>query len=108
MDSVQLQTRSNKIFRIINDFANLFPDEFEKCDIKKCGHCNAVGFTDASLQNFCSNCGGMGYVGFEKLYGEFVCRGCNGYGCGKCEEKGVVDWVTHARCTDTPKHKIAL
>ena len=102
MDDIQRQDRSNKIFKTIQDFEFLFPAEFEKCGIKKCGHCNAKGFTDNGLQNHCLNCGGMGYVGFKKLRGEFVCRTCNGYGCSRCDYKGTVDWIVHARNSDAP------
>ena len=105
MDDIQQQARSNKIFRIINDFMNLFPEEFEKCDIEKCESCKATGFTDQSLQRQCMSCGGMGFVGYEKLYGEFVCRMCNGYGCGSCKNTGVVDWVTHARGSEITKRR---
>lgn len=95
----QLQ-RSNRIFQAIKDFEKLFPEEFEKTNIRKCGHCNGVGFSDSSLQQQCTNCGGMGYVGYKKLMGEFVCRACNGYGCTFCEKKGTVDWISHARGSD--------
>jgi len=100
MDDLQLQQRSNKIFQTIQDFERLFPDEFEKCKISKCGHCNGTGFKDMTMQSHCSNCGGMAYIGFEKFYGEFICRSCNGYGCRMCENKGTVDWVEHARGSD--------
>lgn len=102
MDNIILQDRSNKIFKTIQDFEFLFAEEFEKCGINKCGHCNATGFTDKHMTSQCSNCGGMGYIGFEKLRGEFVCRTCNGYGCIICDYKGTVDWVTHATNFDAP------
>jgi len=99
IDSEQKQTRSNKIFQTIKDFDHYFHEEFEKCGIKKCGHCTA-GFRDLSLQFHCSDCGGMGYVGFKRLHGEYVCRTCNGYGCSLCDNRGTVDWVRHARSGD--------
>jgi len=98
-DSGKKQMRSNKIFEAIKDFETLFPEEFEKCDIKQCGHCTA-GFIDHSMVKMCTNCGGMGYVGFTKIKGEFVCRACNGYGCGHCNQSGIVDWITHANGSD--------
>lgn len=102
MNIVDLQNRSNKIFKVIKDFQYLFPDEFEKCGIVSCGHCNGTGLTKADLQTLCTNCGGMCYVGFKKLCGNFVCRTCNGYGCYKCNNKGTVDWITHANGRDYP------
>jgi len=100
MDEHRLQSRSNHIFKTIQTFERLFPDEFEKCGIKQCGHCNATGISNKHSLEHCSNCGGMGYVGYEKLHGEHVCRSCNGYGCGMCNYNGTVDWVTHARSSD--------
>jgi len=100
---VEQQQRSNKIFKTIRDFETLFPDEFRKCDIKSCGHCGGTGLKNKNPMNFCEYCGGIGYKGFEKIVGEFVCRTCNGSGCQKCENKGLVDWITHANGSDTWK-----
>jgi hypothetical protein len=105
MDSIQQQNRSNRIFTIIKRFETVFPDEFEKCGIKQCGHCGNSGFSNIHQMTHCTRCGGMGYVGFEKLDGEFVCRSCNGFGCKSCEYKGTVDWVTHATGNDIIKGK---
>lgn len=103
MDHIDIQNRSNRIFKVIKDFEILFPDEFEKCGITKCGHCNGTGLSSSyNVHSLCSNCGGMGYIGFKKLNGEFVCRTCNGYGCYKCNNKGTVDWITHANGRDHP------
>lgn len=98
------QLRSNRIFKVIRDFETMFYDEFQKCGIKKCGHCNGKGF-DKHLTNMCLNCGGMGYTGFKRINGEFVCRSCNGYGCSMCNSRGIVDWVTHARGSDIMEEK---
>lgn len=92
--------RANRIFKILKEFSDMFPDEFEKCDIKKCGHCNNTGLQNKQTSLICDNCGGMGFVGFKKLYGKYVCRSCNAYGCDKCEYKGIVDWVDHVRGND--------
>jgi len=100
INDIDKQTRSNKIFKIIKDFEQLFPDEFNKCGIKRCGHCNATGIGDKASMSLCTNCGGMAYVGFEKIGDDFICRGCNGYGCPKCNQVGLVDWCTHARGND--------
>ncbi len=105
MDEIEQQTRSNRIFTVIKNFEILFPDEFEKCGIEKCGHCNATGILNKSSMVICNYCGGMGYRGFEKLDGEFVCRTCNGYGCDSCNKIGTVDWVKHANGSDITKGK---
>ena len=106
MDTQQLQQRSNGIFKAIQSFERLFPDEFETCGIYKCGHCNATGISNKHSLGHCSNCGGMGYVGFKKLYGEHICRSCNGYGCGRCNDSGTVDWISHANGSDMTKGPI--
>jgi DnaJ-class molecular chaperone len=104
MDSINKQRKSNKIFETIRNFETLFPEEFQKCDIHKCGHCKGTGLKNTHTIEHCSYCGGMGYRGFEKIDGEFVCRTCNGYGCVHCNN-GIVDWVNHARGTDIVKGK---
>jgi len=96
-----LQQRSNKIFKTIKDFETLFPDEFRKCGITKCGHCNGSGITDKHQLGNCIHCGRMGYKGFEKIGDDFICRSCNGYACERCDYTGIVDWVTHATGSDT-------
>jgi DnaJ-class molecular chaperone len=93
--------RVNKIFQTIKEFENLFPEELEKCDLKKCGHCGGTGLRDKQQTILCDFCGGIGYKGFIKIEGHFVCRACNGYGCSRCNQKGTVDWITHARGRDT-------
>lgn len=103
-----LQCRANQTFKIIKNFERLFPDEFSKCGIKKCGHCAGSGFEDKHQMTNCNYCGGMGYKGFEKIQGEFICRACNSYGCKKCNHRGLVDWVTHARGSDITKEKYIL
>ena len=97
---IENNTRVNKIFKVIQEFNSLFPEEFNKCDIKKCGHCNGTGLKDKHHIIFCDFCGGIGYKGFKKIEGEFVCRACHGYGCFRCNYKGTVDWITHANGKD--------
>ena len=104
-DTLNQQRRSNKIFKTIQSFESLFPDEFETCGIYKCGHCNATGIKNKSSLENCTDCGGMGYVGFKKLYGHHVCRTCNGYGCRLCKHSGTVDWITHANSSDVMNDK---
>jgi len=98
--------RSNRIFKTIKNFEILFPDEFDKCGINKCGHCRGSGFADIHQMSNCTHCGGMGYKGFERIQGEFVCRTCNGYGCNKCRGAGTVDWIKHANGSDIRTYKI--
>ena len=97
------QQKSNKIFNIIRNFEMMFYDEFQQCDIKRCGHCNGTGYKDKHQLDFCDICGGIGYRGFKKIEGEFVCRTCNGAGCIKCNNRGIVDWIAHANGRDTYK-----
>ena len=104
-DKAILQCRANKIFKVIRDFEILFPDEFRKCGISRCGHCAGSGFEDKHQMTNCIYCGGMGYKGFEKIRGDFVCRTCNGYGCRRCKNEGIVDWVTHATGNDITEGK---
>lgn len=92
--------KTNDIFKTIKAFHEMFPDEFSKCDIKPCGHCNGTGIANKSSLIMCSICGGIGYRGFEKLRNQFVCRACNGGGCSTCNESGTVDWITHANGSD--------
>lgn len=98
--TIENNNRVNKFFKVIQEFNILFPEEFDKCDIKKCGHCGATGLQNKQQMLFCDFCGGIGYTGFKKIKGEFVCRVCNGYGCSRCNHKGTVDWIAHARGKD--------
>ena len=97
---VEQEIRSNKIFKIIRDFARMFPEEFIKCDIKECEHCVGTGYNSRTQLDFCDWCGGVGYKGFKSLEGQFICRTCNAVGCRRCENKGIVDWITHANGAD--------
>ena len=97
--------KSNSIFQTIRKFHEMCPEEFSKTGINPCGHCGGTGVIDKHILNFCSNCGGVGYIGFKRLYGQYVCRSCNGSGCQKCNNNGVVDWITHARGGDLYKDK---
>lgn len=98
---IENTNRVNKIFKVIQEFNNLFPEEFDKCGIKKCAHCGGTGLKNKHHMIFCDFCGGIGYRGFIKIEGEFICRSCNAYGCSRCNQKGTVDWITHARGRDT-------
>lgn len=99
-NSIDRQTRANKIFQVIRDFERLFPDEFRKCGIHKCGHCEGTGVGNKASLSQCYECGGMGYRGYERIGEEFVCRTCNGYGCDRCNMTGFIDWAAHARGVD--------
>ena len=96
---------SSLIFKVIKNFEDLFFEEFQKCDIKRCGHCNGTGLRDKYSLQFCNYCGGIGYKGFKKLKGHHVCRSCNGIGCEMCKNKGTVDWTIHATGRDFPQNK---
>jgi len=96
--------RTNKFINIIKSFEYYFKEEFDKCDIKKCGHCGGTGLKyKGCVDSYCEICGGMGYRGFKKLEGHFVCRNCNGGGCNLCNWNGVVDWIEHVTCKDISK-----
>lgn len=107
IDEIQQQQRANKIFQIIKDFERIFPEDFVKCNIHKCGHCYSGYITKDNMisSSLCNRCGGMGYIGFEKIGEEFVCRNCNGYGCDRCNRLGIVDWVQHANGRDLKPQK---
>jgi len=94
-------TRTNEIYSIIKNFEYWFPEEFKKCDIIRCGHCNGTGLKDKNTEaGYCVYCGGIGYKGFKKLNNQFVCRTCNGGGCNLCDHRGIIDWISHARGAD--------
>lgn len=98
MDSVtrRMQT-SNKIFTIIRNFEHMFPDQFEKTDIKKCDKCQG-GFRNITVgyeveSNICDNCRGLGYYGFDRMYTDIVCKNCYGTGCHICDNGLITDWL---------------
>ena len=91
--------RVNHLNFIISEFQRLFYEEFEKCNIKKCGHCYNGLKSKQDMTQYCDNCGGIGYV-VEKIQGEYVCRNCRGGGCRTCSFKGTVDWIQHAMSSD--------
>jgi len=96
MSNQEISRNANILHNVLKQFEFYFPEEFEKTDISRCGHCNATGLKDKHQMFFCTNCGGTGYVGYDKIQKSYVCRKCNGAGCGKCKHTGMVDWVTHA------------
>lgn len=97
-DSITRQTIiSNRIHKVIKEFEHMFPDQFEKTDIKKCHKCTG-GFKDITIgfeidTNICEQCRGLGYYGFDKMYNEIVCRNCLGSGCRYCEDGLIIDWI---------------
>ena len=104
----RLLENTNNLHGAIKTFEYYFPEEFEKTDIKKCGHCNSTGLTDKSQMRFCENCGGTGFVGYEKIQNSYTCRSCNGGGCQLCKYVGMIDWVKHATGEDVKEGKITL
>jgi len=99
----EIEANANKLHTVVKNFERFFPEEFEKTDINRCGHCDSTGLKDRSMSKcpyFCFNCGGTGYVGYEKIYKSYTCRMCNGSGCDICDYTGMVDWVTHANGRD--------
>ena len=42
LDYIQ-RDNANKLHSIIKQFEHYFPEEFQKTDIHKCGHCNSTG-----------------------------------------------------------------
>ena len=97
--------RIHGIIKAIKKFESLFPEEFRKCDINRCGHCDGTGLEDKHQMIWCGWCWGVGYKGFKKIEGESICRTCNSYGCMKCEFKGTVDWIAYAIGSDISKGK---
>lgn len=86
------------------------PEYFEEQDINPCKTCKATGLSGTSklsdgglmwdTTSFCSDCNGIGYKGLaggkqiDLIH--FICKQCDGIGCYKCEQKGIVDWVSNA------------
>ena len=90
-------TKSNKIHSIIKNFEHMFPDQFEKTDIKKCDKCQG-GFRDITVgyeveSNICKNCRGLGYYDFDMMYTDIVCKACYGVGCRYCDDGLILDWM---------------
>jgi len=95
----------NKIYGIIKNFEEFFPDELKKTKIHKCKACNGSGLNvyinndtgvtlwDPREDQVCSKCGGFGYS-VKELQGEYLCQKCQGTGCVKCNKTGKIDWVT--------------
>ena len=85
----------NIVHIVVKRFELLFPTEFRKTGIVKCGHCGGTGVKDYtkvySDLEMCDFCGGVGYTGFEVDTNSYVCRGCNGSGCSFCNYSGMVD-----------------
>jgi hypothetical protein len=89
--------RSDKIHSVIKNFENMFPDQFEKTDIKKCDKCQG-GLVHIEIgyelkENICSNCRGLAYYGFDLIYTNIVCDYCCGSGCRFCDNGLVVNWL---------------
>lgn len=82
---------------------------FEETSISKCTKCEGIGLThcgkmkDGSTHwdaaSFCEECNGIGYKGIAGTMSidllNFVCKRCDGIGCKKCNNSGIVDWVTN-------------
>jgi len=82
---------------------------FIETGITTCNDCYATGLrATKSLSgdfswdttSFCDICNGIGYMGLaggmqiDLL--NYICKHCEGIGCSKCDQKGIVDWVSHA------------
>jgi hypothetical protein len=88
---------SNKIHTVIKNFEHMFPDQFEKTEIKKCNKCIG-GFKDITIgfeleDNICQQCRGLAYYGFDKMYDDIVCKNCLGTGCRYCDNGLITDWL---------------
>ena len=95
--------RANTIFKFLKTQTRNFLDEHK---ITSCKKCDGLGIMNKGYSwngtEFCDECEGIGFVGLlieggiqvsDSLY---LCRKCAGLGCRYCNEKGVVDWVSHA------------
>jgi DnaJ-class molecular chaperone len=95
----------NKIYGIIKNFEEFFPDELKKTNLHKCTTCDGSGlnvyinkdtgitFWDHGQEQVCLGCGGFGYS-VKELNGEYLCQKCKGLGCSKCKNTGKIDWIT--------------
>lgn len=95
--------RANTLFVFLNTQTEEFLKEHK---LSRCENCRGCGIiTQGNIWNgtdFCEECNGIGFKGLlieggiqvsDTLY---LCKNCAGLGCHGCEEKGVVDWVSHA------------
>ena len=93
--------KATKINIFIRNFAAAIETSFYKCD--KCDGTGLYGVNHheqgASWDgiSYCDKCDGTGYINWEKSEAFIVCDSCSGVGCLKCNNKGVVDWITAAR-----------
>ena len=96
--------RSNTIYNYLKNQSIEFLEEH---NLSYCKACNGRGImiTQTNMWNgtdFCEECKGFGFQGLDFLNGFqisdslYICKNCDGLGCSKCNEKGVVDWISHA------------
>lgn len=95
--------RANTIFMFLKSQS----DEYLKeKSISRCKECKNTGIEGNGISwngtDFCEKCNGLGFKGLEIEGGLqvhdslYLCKHCAGLGCRKCEDKGVVDWISHA------------
>ena len=81
---------------------------FIETGITTCSPCGATGLKASKIPggdytwdtaSFCDECNGIGYKGLaggiQVDLIHFICKKCDGIGCSKCDQMGIVDWVTN-------------
>lgn len=104
------ERRALNLYKFIKAISQKDPEYFERTGIAPCKSCNGTGLaglwksSDESdygwdSGEYCRKCSGIGYTGIaddgqvDLLY--YICKNCDGRGCIKCENNGIVDWVSH-------------
>lgn len=96
----------DRLFSILKNFKEAFPDNFEKSGLTPCKVCEGTGLsvnysadkelTNWAPGNYCEFCGGLGFIGFGMVYDKYLCQKCNGAGCSYCGNTGFADWIQNA------------
>ncbi len=103
----------NQEFRSTNLYVKLQrqPKEwFDKNEIELCETCHGTGLRATKLKqggyswdgvSNCDDCYGIGYLHIRRGMSfdgdqKYICPDCKSVGCGKCENNGFIDWITHA------------
>ncbi len=104
------KNRSDRFNRFLKQQSECY---FKENNIIQCEKCDGSGLDytksydeDADIfcsswdtHSYCDNCSGIGHTGFKDDIQidllNFICRYCDGVGCERCNDTGIVDWVTN-------------
>lgn len=107
LHSEELQTM-NKLHQMLKSKDHKYLAENE---IFVCRRCRGTGFhyvnyssvnnayVSYNMNEFCDTCHGLGYIINNETYslgdGHYICKKCLGKGCDKCNNIGIIDWITN-------------